>query len=90
MHLHKIIIMKKIMALIIFSSGATTLLAQNVGIGSNTPQGKLHIRGSENVSQLIIDANSSQTNTSPLIKLRSNAGNDIMWIHADTLALRLE
>ncbi len=53
----------------------------NIGINTNAPDGKLHINGSEDVSQLIIDANSAQT--SPLITLRSSSGADLMWIHSD-------
>ena len=55
----------------------------NTGIGTTTPQGKLHIKGSADVSQLIIDANSTQSNTQPLIRLRNSAGTDLMHIHSD-------
>lgn len=58
--------------------------SQNVGVGILSPTGKLHIKGSANTTQLIIEANSIQGNFFPLIKLRSNAGNDLVWIHADT------
>ena len=58
-------------------------MAQNVGIGTNTPASKLHIKGSADASQLIIDANSTQNNTHPLIKFRNSNGTDLMWIHAD-------
>ena len=57
--------------------------AQNVGIGINNPVGKLHIKGSANVSQLVIDANSTQDNSNPLIKLRNSIGTDLLWIHSD-------
>ena len=43
------------------------LRAQNVGIGITTPLGKLHIKGSVDASQLIIDANATQSNIQPLI-----------------------
>jgi hypothetical protein len=59
------------------------VFAQNVGIGNATPQAKLHIKGGANVSQLIVDANSTQINTNPLIKLRKSDGTDLMWIHSD-------
>jgi len=55
----------------------------NVGIGTITPASKLHIKGSADVSQLIIDANSTQNNSNPLIKLRNSGGTDLMWIHSD-------
>ena len=60
-----------------------TAFAQNVGIGTTTPASKLHIKGSADASQLIIDANSTQSNTHPLIKFRNSNGGDLMWIHAD-------
>ena len=31
-------------------------ISQNVGIGNSSPQGKLHIKGSADTSQLVIDA----------------------------------
>jgi hypothetical protein len=60
------------------------ILAQNVGIGTLTPSSKLQIIGSADTTQLIIDANGTQSNTHPLIKLRNSIGQDLMWIHADT------
>ena len=59
------------------------LQAQNVGIGTTTPAAKLHIKGSADASQLIIDANATQTNTQPLIRLRDSAGAELMRIHSD-------
>jgi len=58
-------------------------IAQNVGIGTLTPSGKLHIKGLEDISQLIIDGNSTQSSISPLIKLRNSNGIDLLWLHAD-------
>ncbi len=60
--------------------------AQNIGIGTNAPAGKLHIKGSADVSQLVIDANTTQSNTHPLIRLRTAAGQDLMYIHSDDTA----
>jgi hypothetical protein len=57
--------------------------AQNIGIGTNTPAAKLHIKGTANTSQLFIDANSTQSNTNPLIRLRNSSGATLMNIHAD-------
>jgi len=59
-------------------------ISQNVGINTPSPAGKLHIKGSADVSQLIIDGNTTQSNTSPLFRLRKSSGTDLMWIHADT------
>jgi len=55
----------------------------NVGIGTSTPSGKLHISSSSDTSQLIIDANISQTNTHPFIKFRRSDGVELMWINSD-------
>ncbi|HRH66776.1 MAG TPA: tail fiber domain-containing protein [Bacteroidia bacterium] len=55
----------------------------NIGINQAVPAGKLHVKGSADVSQLIVDANSTQGNSNPLIKLRNSAGTDLMWIHSD-------
>ncbi len=57
--------------------------AQHVGIGTLTPTGALHVKSSQDISALIIDANSVQSNTSPLFKLRNSQGIDLLWIHAD-------
>lgn len=56
---------------------------QNVGVGIATPISELHIKGSANTSQFIIDAHSTQSNTSPLLKLRNSLGSDLLWIHSD-------
>ncbi len=55
----------------------------NVGIGTTTPVGKLHVKGSANTPQLVIDANSTQSTINPLIKLRNSAGTDLIWINSD-------
>jgi len=60
------------------------LWSQNVGIGTPSPAGKLHIKGSADVSQLIIDAHTTQSNTAPLLKLRNSMGTDLLWMHSDT------
>src|SRR5688572_3618015 len=57
--------------------------AQNVGFGITAPLGKVHIKGSLDASQLVIDADTTQANTNPLIKLRKSDGTDLMWIHSD-------
>jgi hypothetical protein len=57
--------------------------AQNVGIGSAAPKAKLHIKGSADTAQLIIDANATQSNTQPLIRLRTASGTDLIHLHSD-------
>lgn len=37
----------------------------------------------QNESKLVIDRSSNQTNVNPLIRLRSSAGDDLMWISSD-------
>ncbi|MBM3436153.1 MAG: hypothetical protein FJY07_08085, partial [Bacteroidetes bacterium] len=54
----------------------------NVGVGISSPVSKMHIKGSQNISQFIIDADIGQSNTQPLIRLRSDSGVDLMWIHS--------
>ncbi|HZV70837.1 MAG TPA: tail fiber domain-containing protein [Saprospiraceae bacterium] len=54
----------------------------DVGINISSPAGKLHIKGSANTSQLVIDANAAQDNNNPLLRLRNANGNDLMWIHS--------
>ncbi|HXH20111.1 MAG TPA: hypothetical protein VNJ07_13630, partial [Chitinophagales bacterium] len=55
----------------------------NVGIGTTSPQGKLHVSGNDDTTQLIIEAGSAQTNAHPLIELRSSTGADLLSIHSD-------
>ncbi|MGB4850614.1 MAG: tail fiber domain-containing protein [Saprospiraceae bacterium] len=55
----------------------------NIGINTSSPEGKLHIRGSADASQLVIDADITQSNSNPLIKLRSSDGADLLSIHSD-------
>ncbi|MES2772557.1 MAG: tail fiber domain-containing protein [Bacteroidota bacterium] len=57
--------------------------AQNVGIGTASPIGKLHIKGDSDTSQVLIDANTTQGKI-PVIRIRSAAGNDLLRLHADT------
>ena len=57
--------------------------SQNIGIGTTTPSAKLHIKGSTDTSQLVIDANSIQGNAQPLIKLRTSNGIELLHIHSD-------
>src|SRR6187549_3720023 len=61
----------------------TSLFAQNVGVNTPTPIGKLHVTGSDNISQIIIDANATQTNGNPMLRLRKSTGQDLLWLHSD-------
>jgi hypothetical protein len=61
----------------------TKVFSQNVGIGTATPTARLHIKGVADTSQLVIDANSTQSNTRPLIKLRTSTGAELLRIHSD-------
>ena len=67
-------------AIIIITNSGTS---QNIGLGTESPAAKLHVKGSVDASQLIIDANSTQNNTNPLIKLRKSDRSTLMWIHSD-------
>jgi hypothetical protein len=55
----------------------------NIGINTVTPLGRLHVHGSADISQLIIDAAPVQSNANPLILVRDNAGTDLLWMHTD-------
>ena len=60
--------------------------AQNIGIGTETPQGKLHIKGSADTSQLVIDANATQTVSHPIVLLRTSDGDELMRIHSNAVS----
>jgi hypothetical protein len=68
---------------ICFSIFGSSVLAQNVGIGTATPAATLHVKGNLDTTQFIIDASATQSNTHPLIRLRNASGTDIMHIHSD-------
>src|SRR5882672_8919534 len=78
--------MKQIFTLFILVCLVYFAEAQNVCIGTITPAGKLHVKGGADTSQLMIDANTIQTNLHPLIKLRTADGTDLMHIHSDNTA----
>jgi trimeric autotransporter adhesin len=55
----------------------------NVGIGTSTPTGKLHVKGGSNTIQLMVDAFSGQNIGVPLVKLRNSTGNDLLWLSSN-------
>ncbi len=55
----------------------------NVGINTSSPQGKLHIEGAGNTTQLLIDGHPSQTNSNPILRIRNGVDKDVIWIHSD-------
>lgn len=55
----------------------------NVGVGTSTPAGKLHVKGSADISQLVVDANGTQSNSNPIIKLRNSSGADLLWLNSN-------
>ncbi|MEO6405072.1 MAG: tail fiber domain-containing protein [Ferruginibacter sp.] len=57
-------------------------MAQNVGIGTDIPAGKLHIKGTEDTTQLLIEANSIQSNNHPLL-LFTKGTIPILSLHSD-------
>ncbi|MDD5750127.1 MAG: hypothetical protein PHU56_00545 [Candidatus Pacebacteria bacterium] len=68
------------------SSGASMLMVDqygNVGIGTSSPGAKLEIAGNKDATEFVVRANSSQSNTNPLIKLLSNGGTELLRIHSD-------
>src|SRR5687768_13750733 len=69
---------------VIFLCGASFGFSQNVGLSTTGPVGKFHIKGTEDKSQLIIDAYNGQTNTNPLIRIRESNGTNLLWINSDT------
>ena len=56
---------------------------QNLGMNMLTPLGKLHVKGAADASQLIIDANSAQSNSKPLLLLRKSDASKLLAITTD-------
>jgi hypothetical protein len=75
--------MKRIILLPIVILNTLLLPAQNVGIGTTAPIAKLHIKGSQDSSQLVIDANATQSINHPLIRLRKSDGTDLLFISSN-------
>ncbi len=81
--------MKKICGIIYYTFFIALLsfpeksFSQNMGIGTTTSAAKLHIKGSADTAQLVIDAFIAQSNSQPLIKLRNSSGTELLRIHSD-------
>jgi hypothetical protein len=61
----------------LFNAGA------NVGINTTVPNAQLHINGSTDNTELIIQAVSGQSNTNPMVKLEDGNGLELLWINSD-------
>ena len=78
--------MHKTILLLLILAFALPSFSQNVGIGTINPLAKLHIKGVADTTQLQIDANSVQSISHPLIKLRTSSGAELLRIHSDNPA----
>jgi hypothetical protein len=56
----------------------------SVGIGTNTPEAKLHINSRSANTSLLIEGNSMQSNDKPVILVQDNTGTEFFLIHADS------
>ncbi|MEO6405695.1 MAG: tail fiber domain-containing protein [Ferruginibacter sp.] len=56
--------------------------AQNVGIGTTTPLGKLHIKGTQDTSQLVIQAFTTQSPNKPLVSFLAADGSSLLALHS--------
>ena len=57
-------------------------MAQNTGIGTTLPKGKLHIKGTHDTTQLFVEAFTSQSISKPLMIFSKNGG-DVLHINSD-------
>ncbi len=76
-------------------AGAGGLMSQNnaglfwdntnsrLGIGTAAPSAKLDVAGTSDVTQLLVRANSTQSNSNPLIKLVTSEGTELLRVHSD-------
>lgn len=55
----------------------------NVGINTTSPSAKLHVKGTSDVSQLILEANATQSNAHPLLLLKSQSGDELISLHSN-------
>ncbi|GIW60433.1 MAG: hypothetical protein KatS3mg087_1499 [Patescibacteria group bacterium] len=66
------------------NSGLYVNESGNIGIGTTAPgTSRLVVAGDTNTTQVVIRANSTQSNTNPLIQLQSSSGTPLMSITSD-------
>ncbi|GIW60432.1 MAG: hypothetical protein KatS3mg087_1498 [Patescibacteria group bacterium] len=66
------------------NSGLYVNESGNIGIGTTAPgTSRLVVAGNTNTTQVVIRANSTQSNTNPLIQLQSSSGTPLMSITSD-------
>jgi len=53
------------------------------GIGTSTPQAALDVKGTADISQFIVRANSAQSNSNPIIRVLTNTGSELFRLHSD-------
>lgn len=82
---HKIItIMKPITLLLLMATlYIQNTFAQNIGIGTTAPAARLHIKGTQDSAQLLIDQANSQSINTPAIKIRRADGLEVFWLNAN-------
>ncbi|MEK7657687.1 MAG: peptidase G2 autoproteolytic cleavage domain-containing protein [Patescibacteria group bacterium] len=62
------------------------IVTGNIGIGTTAPSAKMEISGNSDATQFIVRANSTQSNTNPLIKLLKSDGTNLISIHSDDIS----
>ncbi|MBI5421399.1 MAG: hypothetical protein HZA35_03795 [Parcubacteria group bacterium] len=69
----------------IFFGASSTYDEVNVrlGIGTSTPSAALDVKGTANIPQLIVRANSTQSNSNPIIQVLTNTGSELFRLHSD-------
>lgn len=54
-----------------------------LGLSTTAPAGKLHVKGTADQSQLVVQAHTTQMNASPLIQIRAYDGSELIRLHSD-------
>ncbi|HXR81518.1 MAG TPA: hypothetical protein VN763_11390, partial [Saprospiraceae bacterium] len=62
--------------LYLFISTGDACAQNKIGLGIPNPVARLHVKGVDNIMQFCIDADTTQSNSNPLIKLRKYDGSD--------------
>jgi hypothetical protein len=58
---------------LLLASTHQSIAQQNIGVGTTQPQAKMHIKGTADLTQFMIDANSTQFNQHPLKRSNGNS-----------------